>query len=811
MREEGKESPSAQKQTRAFGRGGKKRGGRECKVQGESQRMGKREGGGHEELLEDAHARVDRSLFYGGEEGKGGGTDEWLRRRLSESESRDLALVYGLESDGVRGGGDVQALTTTSSYVFGFRRGDRGEKAREWVAAECGAGLMAVAHVAGVDRAPSRMATALDSEEGSGGRLLLGSHVCRCRMRPAENLLLCEVSAEGLLAALRHDADNHGGILFVQRDTAVRAKQQGRLCSRAWGPDRVDQRGPALDGEADHGEGLDGRSVSVYVLDTGVRSSHRAFRGGGGRGGSRAVAGFDAVGDGPAGDPTGDRNGHGTHVASLAVGADGIGIAPGATVVSVRVLDDEGTGFVSEIAAGLQYVLDKATVPAVVQMSLGSEGTDNVTPRIIEDLEERGIPVVIAAGNEGVDACRMFPANIPSTISVSATTLTGRGTDRRANFANVGSCVDIFAPGTEIRGAWVGSDVEQACLSGTSQAAPFVSGVIALILQTNPHASVDEIKRALDEGATRNAIENTGAGSPNLFIYSRVAEDAQCLDENPGAKDNVDDKCGTWAPGDEETASPDEFMALCSSACGEAVDTCPAARPQTAAAREQSCRCVSTLQEQSLSVADLEDALVSTCGSDADYRDYASGEQEPSAACCDATRIQADGACSYLLGRGDAEDAFAWKARQDTATCACFDECDSFWTGSSDFPWWAIAVLAVSGFVVLTTIAITVWQRCHARRAHRPRPPAAAVAPENGNPPPPAFPGGVVQGIPVSQGMPEYGPYWTRPDLPPGFVDPAPYNGAWGADPVAQGVPVDGFANNCWFQDPYAPNEDQRR
>ena len=271
--------------------------------------------------------------------------------------------------------------------------------------------------------------------------------------------------------------------------------------SHSWGIDRIDQTSAALDGEfstANRGD-----NSIVFVVDTGI-ASNAEFSG-------RLQTGYSAISDA---NGTVDCQGHGTHVASTAVGTS-YGVATDALVVPVRVLDCLGSGVTSGILAGLNYV---ATYPlkgkrAIINMSLGGSAS-GVIDAAVSRLVELGIVVVVAAGNDSTTACETSPAREPTAITVGATDIT----DTRAFFSNYGSCVDIFAPGYDIEGASIDPTYDHVSKSGTSMASPHVAGAAAIALTSFPSASVAQVADLLNIDATTGAINDVGADSPNRLL-----------------------------------------------------------------------------------------------------------------------------------------------------------------------------------------------------------------------------------------------------------------------------------------------------
>lgn len=271
-----------------------------------------------------------------------------------------------------------------------------------------------------------------------------------------------------------------------------------------WGLDRIDQRSRPLDRAYGYTE--TGAGVTVFVVDSGIRASHAQF---GGRVGS-GVRFFDR---GSSDGDTEDCAGHGTHVAGL-VGGSTYGVAKAVSEVPVRVLDCDARGWESDLIAGLDWVIThKPSTPSVVNLSLGGYRSALVDAAVARTVAA-GIPVVVAAGNYGANACGYSPAAAPAAITVAASD----SSDRRADFSNYGGCVDLFAPGVAIRSAWATSDTATQVLSGTSMSAPHVTGIVARMLQTDPTLTPQQVNDRLAANATTGKIIDV-AGSPNRLAY----------------------------------------------------------------------------------------------------------------------------------------------------------------------------------------------------------------------------------------------------------------------------------------------------
>ncbi|KAI9287686.1 peptidase S8/S53 domain-containing protein [Umbelopsis sp. AD052] len=266
---------------------------------------------------------------------------------------------------------------------------------------------------------------------------------------------------------------------YVVEDITLSTQELVQANVPSWGLDRIDQR-KGTDGEyrfpSSQGDG-----VTIYVVDTGMDISHSDIVG-------RASHGPTFIGN--TSDPT-DSNGHGTFVAGVCVGTR-YGVAKQANVISVKALNADGDGQLSNVLKALSWIVEQhqndTSAKSIVNLSLGAK-YNQATNEAVEEAISLGIHFAIAAGNYGMDACQFSPASAKGALVVGAID----EDDSVSYYSNFGACVDLFAPGTNIKSIWnTGSDSTNT-LTGTSMASPHAAGVMALYLSQQNYNTSDLI------------------------------------------------------------------------------------------------------------------------------------------------------------------------------------------------------------------------------------------------------------------------------------------------------------------------------
>jgi len=299
----------------------------------------------------------------------------------------------------------------------------------------------------------------------------------------------------------------------------------------SWGLDRIDQRALPLDNS--YSPVGTGAGVDAWILDTGVDY------------GLTTEMSFDTTRDWDfvsGDDDASDCQGHGTHVAGT-VGSRTYGVAPGVTIIGVRVLNCAGSGTWAGVIAGIDHVVANMNGPTVANMSL-SGGTNSSLNTAVANAVGAGVVMAVAAGNDNTDACTRSPASAASALTVASST----SSDSRSSFSNYGSCVDLFAPGSSIVSTLNGGG--SGTKSGTSMASPHVAGAAALLLGENLSWTPANVWSAMQSDATSGVISNA-AGSPNLLLHVSAGGDPP---PDPGCVTNCPTAFVRWISEVDTTA-----------------------------------------------------------------------------------------------------------------------------------------------------------------------------------------------------------------------------------------------------------------
>ena len=281
-----------------------------------------------------------------------------------------------------------------------------------------------------------------------------------------------------------------------------------------WHLDRIIRRNLPLNntykyntkGSCHQNENVD---ISTYIVDTGVDISHDEFKG-------RVEWGANFVDD-----KNFDCQSHGTHVAGL-VGSQKFGVCVDAKMYAVKVLDCRGSGSLSGVIKGIEWVynqhLEKSkrsnkTVKSIINMSLGG-GTSQALNRAVETcVKDNNFYVVVAAGNENQDACKVSPAGAKNILTVMASDKD----DNRAWFSNWGNCADVYSPGVDIESTI--PDGNSAVYSGTSMATPIMVGVLNHYLDMYPNNKMEDMIRLVDKLSSKNTINGYKKETKNNLVY----------------------------------------------------------------------------------------------------------------------------------------------------------------------------------------------------------------------------------------------------------------------------------------------------
>ncbi|KAF1363022.1 oryzin precursor [Lizonia empirigonia] len=308
---------------------------------------------------------------------------------------------------------------------------------------------------------------------------------------------------------------SYPGVEYIEQDAVIQAnlgefehlekKAYVTQSSSTWGLARISH---AARGSTSYTyDNTAGANTCVYVVDTGISTTHPEFEG-------RATFLANYAGDGS----NTDGNGHGTHCAGT-VGSKTYGVAKKTTLFAVKVLDASGQGTNSGVIAGINFVTNDSktragcTAGVVGSMSLGGSKSTAVNSAVANAVTA-GVFMAVAAGNDGQDAANVSPASEVSAFTVGASD----SSDKFASFSNYGSVVDMIAPGVSILSTWLNGGTNT--ISGTSMATPHVAGLAAYILGLEGKRTPSALATRLQTLATKNAITGVPSGTNNYLAFN---------------------------------------------------------------------------------------------------------------------------------------------------------------------------------------------------------------------------------------------------------------------------------------------------
>jgi subtilisin family serine protease len=251
-----------------------------------------------------------------------------------------------------------------------------------------------------------------------------------------------------------------------------------------------------------------GRGVRVAVIDTGIAGDHPAVRDNY-RGGVNILSPYFAPQD---------YNGHGTHVAGIIAGRSAelgiVGIAPRTHIYAVKAFNRKGSANLSDLLSAINWCIENKM--QVINMSFGMEKMSESLRLAIQTAHQKGIVMVAATGNQGLVGNIDYPARYPETIAV-----TSISRNRHLSpFSNIGKGVDLAAPGDRIPSAWLNQSKRE--MSGTSMAAPHVTGTVALLLYLNRHLNPEQIRHILMQSAIK--VEELSPNGISLLNAYRAVQ-----------------------------------------------------------------------------------------------------------------------------------------------------------------------------------------------------------------------------------------------------------------------------------------------
>ncbi|KJZ76395.1 Cuticle-degrading protease [Hirsutella minnesotensis 3608] len=300
---------------------------------------------------------------------------------------------------------------------------------------------------------------------------------------------------------------SHPDVDYLEQDAIITLTSIVQQDGADWGLARLSSRTPG--GTTYSYDDSAGAGSCAYVIDTGVDGSHPDFEG-------RASMLKSFID----GEET-DGNGHGTHCAGT-IGSATYGVAKKTSIYGVKVLTDAGSGALSGVIAGMDYVAQDSksrSCPkgSVANMSLGG-GYSAAINQAAAALVSSGVFLAVAAGNDNGDASNTSPASEPTVCCIGASDIS----DNRSSFSNYGSPVKVFAPGTNIKSTWLNGGVNT--ISGTSMATPHITGLGAYLAALEGFSSPDALCKRIQSLATKNALSGVPDGTVNYLAFNGVGQ-----------------------------------------------------------------------------------------------------------------------------------------------------------------------------------------------------------------------------------------------------------------------------------------------
>ncbi|KAJ2989373.1 hypothetical protein NUW58_g3501 [Xylaria curta] len=303
-------------------------------------------------------------------------------------------------------------------------------------------------------------------------------------------------------------------VAYIEPDVMVETAVTGFQSHSPWGLARISNRNPSTNANTDtyFFDDSSGEGTYTYIIDSGIYIDHPEFEG-------RASWGRSFVVNDT--NPTVDENGHGTHVAGI-VGSKTYGVAKKTNLIAVKVLNAKGSGPISQIIAGIQWVVDDARSKnrinkSVANISLGAVSIGNSSMSLAAGAAvEQGLFIATAAGNSQTPVEFFSPAQYPTLCTVAASA----PDDARAYFSNYGNGIDLFAPGVDVVSTY--NNGSTAVLSGTSMASPHIAGLGAYLLSLEGARDPIALCKRMQDLATKNIVTN--AMSPNNMVAFNGAQ-----------------------------------------------------------------------------------------------------------------------------------------------------------------------------------------------------------------------------------------------------------------------------------------------